>query len=315
MLTASGERQQTRSGTGQGIDTVAFMVPYEPYDRYRADLDGIRVYPVGLEDLRVEVSVARYAFGNNRRLLPPSDLPEVLDEILGAVLPKHTRKLPATARLRASRVDYARDFYSSPDDVTGALRRIGAIPSRGPYTTITSAKHGSVQTVRLGPTHAWHVRTYDKGVESGRPRSGQLRFEVQLRRDRLASPWTERVAGQQIRTIGDISEEAIRTVARESFDLVGLATAFKGGPGLTQAVDAIPGLTPAIRSGLHSFCVARLEGIRWFQGNTRYKYERLAREHGLEGLGHDPTHDLVLDWDLGLIIQQPLGLLPTPSAF
>lgn len=241
-------------------------------------------------------------------LLPAADAADVIDDVVGSLMPRHDRsRAPATGRLKVARLDFARDFRCVPGDELELLNRVAAMPSRGHYKLTTVKKHGRIETVVIGPKRSWREVLYDKAREAGDRISGHLRCETQMRRRRLVSPWTVRAAGRPIATVGDVTEESAEALARETFELLGLGTAFRGGPSLADAIDAIPSMKGNTRTALLGFIQAKEAGLTWVSENTRAKYERLATEHGLWGLTTAPSDAVSLNWDAGTISRRAEG--------
>lgn len=254
----------------------------------------------------VEASVARLAHGNNAVPLDFSDLGQITKELVDAC----SAVLPAAVTgadldlIDISRIDVVRDFHGIEDPgfiFTGMTT--GRVPGGAVSKIYCERRKTTVTGVSVGPRRRWVARLYDKHAEAPlHAASGHVRFEVQLRHQRLQSPWAARHGGL-VATLADVQEVTMENLAEATFHHVGFDAVVIPAEEIAIRVAKITGLSPATRSRLIGYCVQVAAGVApGLSDKTERKYALLVREHGLLlGLGTG-THATLLHWASGTAV-------------
>jgi hypothetical protein len=173
-----------------------------------------------------------------------------------------------------------RDF----DDVSDIPELLDAFeyaanPAHWQVERIRGGRGSGGQSLRIGTKTTWAALLYDKHAQEPLAPRGRLRFEAQLRRERLRTRWSEGFGGPFVK-VGDLTEEGVQGMRRATFEAVGYDRTVTPVSELERVVFQDAGLKPQEAASLWAHLTTSAYAQR-SNRRTRQKYAHMAAVYGL----------------------------------
>jgi hypothetical protein len=282
-------------------------------------------YRRGRPEIAIEFSAPSVLYGCNQEPLMVSLLTDVAEAVYDLIAAELSG-MPPFETLWLNRLDADREF----DNVGAIPQLLQAISlrrvTRARTDRLERGNDGQWQSLTRGNQSRWLAVGYDKGRQLAElsertfdpsrrellsalasTTHGRLRFELQLRRDRL------REFG--IRRLSDVDEDIIYAMTEQHFDRARFGELIAGGSQRLTA--ALAGLKAAEqRNVLAVLCADHLGLSAPMSHNVEDSARRLVRELGLapDLLLGDEEEVRRLDFDSGSELRGPRAVLAGPPA-